>query len=275
MKYILLILILFLVILHLRATLSLENFAECRRIQKTICHYLSKDNLPDPKYYMNRDNFMKNILPLMNTENNRIYVKSHHIHDSRKNLNYYFSKYNQLNNDNNPEVSKNKHIELVFKTIKSSSLETRIKIKMILTLFDLNNLDQSSNHYIFVPYILNEDNRPVNILTKNFTSIKLIGLYNLDNKRVDYTVLNSKFTEDGYDYNDIDQEELFTEDEINEICKDELSILCKNNFESINNSLTFYKENHIPTTTSTQEIETCDIFSSQTKYLDNSKNTFF
>lgn len=281
MKYILLILILFLVILHLRES-EKETFALCKKIQKTTCHYLSKEYLPAPNYYMNPDNFMENILPLANSDKNKLYIKSHHIHNARKNLDYYFSKYNVLSNESYPEISKNKHIDLVYNCIKNKNLDDKIKIKMILTLFNLNNIDQASNHFIFVPYVLNEKNKSVNILTKNSLSIKIIGLYDLTNKRVDFENSSDIFSDNNFSYTDIDLNELFSETEIKEICKNELSILCKNNFEFLNNSLNFYKENQITISTTSDsntlpdpDSNTCDIFSSQTEYLDISNNSFF
>ena len=281
MKYILLILILFLVILHLRET-GKEPFALCKKIQKTTCHYLLKEYLPTPKYYMNHDNFMKNIFPLANSDKNKLYIKSHKVHDIRKSLDYYFSKYNVLSNESNPEVSKNKHIELVYNCIKNKNLDEKIKIKMILTLFDLNNVDKASNHFLFIPYILSKKNKCVNILTTNSLSIKIIGLYDLSNKRVDFENSTDIFSDNTVNYRDIDLNELFTKEEIKEICKNELSVLCNKNFEYLNNSLNFYKENQIPTVNkdpinvnSNPDPTPCDIFSTQTKYLDIANNSFF
>jgi hypothetical protein len=269
MKYILLFLILLLVFVYLKH-LSMDKFT-CKKIQKTICHYINKKDFPTPDYYMNHNNFLKNILPNQINDIKKLYVKSYTVHDVRKNLNYYFSKYNTLNNDNNLDLSKNKHIELVYKTLRNPNKQIHLKIKLLLTLFNFHNIDSSSVHYVFIPFVLNENTPEINIKTTNNVIIKLIGLYNLDNTRVDLSKISLS---NKIDYSDINLNSIFSEDEIKSICKDELSILCKNNFNYFNDSLKFYNELPKPTTISTIP-SSCDIFSSQTEYLDKVENSFY
>jgi hypothetical protein len=274
MKYTILIIIVLLISVYLilidSDQKSFEQFI-CPEIQRAICHYIDKEYLPSPNYYMNHRNFMKNILPVLNTNNRKLYVKKGEIHNIRKNLDYYFSKYNNPEKNINVEMSKNKHIDLVINHLRNNKVGKLVKINLILSFFDLTKNKKNDLDIVFIPYIIKENKPIINILTTSGKLIKLIGLYNLNGERIDFSNIRDHKTIDINNYN-LDTK--FTKAEIRKICKDELSIMCKNNFEYLNDSLDFYEQN-TPTTTSTTLPESCDIFSRDTKYLDNNKFSFY
>ena len=135
----------------------------------------------------------------------------------------------------------------------------------------------------------NNDNKvAISIKTKKGKTIIVIGIFNLDNKRVEFNkttgsqIRNCIISAQGgkYDYDNIDMYSSFSETEVQTICNDELSIMCENNFGIFNNSIDLYKEiNDLNNTGSNNskflEDLSCDIFSNQTPYIDQIKNSFY
>jgi len=277
-----------------------ENFTDSykRNIQKVSCYYLVKNTTSRPKY-INPEYFKKNMIPLIKNNNLNLYIKSSHIQNIKKNMEYYFSKYNREDNENitkkNVDLSINTHLEMVMKILRNKTIHSEIKIKMFLTLVNIPTNDLNTFNIVFSPYIMtNNDNKvAISIKTKKGKKIIVIGIFNLDNKRVEFNETTGSQIRnciisaqgDNYDYDNIDMDSAFSETEVKTICNDELSIRCENNLNIFNNSQDLYQDlyqeiNDLNNNTGSNNSEfledlSCDIFSNQTPYIDQIKNSFY
>lgn len=280
MKYFVLFIILITILgyLHiLQKYLDNDKFT-CPKVYKTVVHYFDRKMIDN--YYMNYNNFKKNVLPKLKSDLVKFYIKNGVHENARKNLDYFYSTYNfsEVENDYDYDFLVNKHIEIVINALKTNRLDTKIKIRLLFTLLNIDNIDNANKnvyHIVFSPYKLTKDSA---VSVDNFV---IIGLHNLDGTRttMDYNQIRNCFTNSVKDYSLSDIEMSFSDDLVKNICAEELSVACKNNFKYINKALDFYKETKRDSG-NTMDIcdlkdQTNDIFSSQAKYLDSHDFSFY
>jgi hypothetical protein len=279
MKYFVLFIILITILgyLHfLQKYLDSDKFT-CPKVYKTLVHYFDKKTLEN--YYMNNTNFKQNMLHKLKTNLVKFYIKDDVHQNIRKNLDYFYStnNFSEIEKDYNYKFLVNKHIEIVINALKTNRLDTKIKIKLFLTLLDVDYTNKNIYHIVFSPYKLT-DKTAISI-----DNIIIIGLHDLDGNRsiFDYNQIRNCFTSGIKDFSldEIEFDTKFSEDLVKNICSQELSVACKNNFKYINKSLEFYKDTQ-KELSNTMDVcafkdQTNDTFSSQTNYLDSIDFSFY